>query len=138
MKQLKWLIATAILTLTLTGCSSEEEVIRVGTPYLEDETSGIRFHTDITDTKTITDLRDIIDTEKEVEQPADLTGLADTSFILEIPAEGVLEIWRYVWYLEDGSIILSNDHINGDENAEQDFFVLSADQTAKLKSILED
>lgn len=138
MKQLKWLIAAVILTLTLTGCSSEEEVIRVGTPYLEDETSGIRFHTDITDTETITDLRDIISTEKEVEQPADLTGLADTSFILELPAEGVLEIWRYVWYLEDGSIILSNDHINGDENTEQKFFVLSADQTAKLKSILED
>ncbi|QHJ69930.1 hypothetical protein [Planococcus halotolerans] len=136
MKQLKWLIATAILTITLAGCSSEEEVIRVGAPFQEDETSGVRFHTDITDAESITDLRGIINTGKEVDQPADLTGLADTFFTLEIPEEGVSEIWRYVWYQEDGSTILSNDSLSGDENEDQNFFILTADQTEELKRII--
>ncbi|RAZ81370.1 hypothetical protein [Planococcus halotolerans] len=136
MKQLKWLIATAILAITLAGCSSEEELIRVGAPFQEDETSGIKFHTDIKAAESITDLRGIISTEKEVEKPADLTGLADTFFTLEIPEEGVSEIWRYVWYQEDGSTILSNDNLAGDENEDQDFFILTADQTEELKRIL--
>lgn len=136
MKQLKWLIGTAILALTLAGCSSDGEVIRVGTPYQEDETSGIKFHTDITDAELITDLRDIINTEKEMEQPADLTGLADSFFTLDIPEEGVSLIQRYIWYREDGSTILSNDSLAGDKNGGQDFFVLTADQTEELKRII--
>lgn len=136
MKQLKWLLATAIFAILLGGCSSDGEVIRVGAPFQEDETSGIKFHTDITDAELITDLRGIINTEKEVEQPADLTGLADTFFTLDIPEEGVSEIWRYVWYQEDGSTILSNDSLAGDENEDQDFFILTADQTEELKRIL--
>ncbi|RLQ89873.1 hypothetical protein [Planomicrobium sp. Y74] len=134
MKRLKWLIATAIFAILLGGCSSNNEVIRIGTPFQEDETSGVKFHTDITAAESITDLRDIINTEKEVEQPADLSSLADTFFTLDIPEEGVSEISRYVWYQEDGSTILSNDGLAGNED--QDFFILTADQTEELKHIL--
>lgn len=134
MKHLKGLIATAVLAITLTGCSSNDEVIRIGTPFQEDETSGVKFHTDITAAESITDLRDIMNTEKEVEQPADLSSLADNFFTLDIPEEGVSEISRYVWYQEDGSTILSNDDLAGNED--QNFFILTADQTEELKHIL--
>ncbi|PKH12113.1 hypothetical protein [Planomicrobium sp. MB-3u-38] len=134
MKHLKGLIAIAVLAITLAGCSSNDEVIRIGTPFQEDETSGVKFHTDITNTESITDLRDIMNTEKEVEQPADLSSLADTFFTLDIREEGVSEISRYVWYQEDGSTILSNDDLAGNED--QNFFILTADQTEELKHIL--
>ena len=134
MKHLKGLIAIAVLAITLAGCSSNDEVIRIGTPFQEDETSGVKFHADITASESITDLRDIMNTEKEVEQPEDLSSLADTFFTLDIPEEGVSEISRYVWYQEDGSTILSNDDLAGNED--QNFFILTADQTEELKHIL--
>lgn len=136
MKRLKWLIATAIFATTLAGCSSAEEVIRVGAPFQEDETSGVKFHTDIMNEDSISDLRGIINTEKETEKPEDLTGLADTFFTLDVPEEGVSEIWRYVWYQEDGSTILSDDSLSGDENEDRNFYILAADQTEELKRIL--
>ncbi|WP_281863375.1 hypothetical protein [Planomicrobium okeanokoites] len=138
MKQLKWLIATAILSIILGGCSSDEEVIRVGAPYQEDETSGIKFHTDITDAESITDLRDIINTEKEVEQSADLTGLADTFFTLDIPEEGVSLIQRYIWYQEDGSALLTHKDLKNNEARNKDVYILAPEQTDELKRILEE
>ncbi|MCM3609795.1 hypothetical protein M4S82_00945 [Planococcus sp. MERTA32b] len=138
MKRLKWLIAITITAITLAGCSSDGEVIWVGVPYQEDETSGIKFHTDITDAESITDLRDIINTEKEMEQPADLTGLADTFFTLDIPEEGVSLIQRYIWYREDGSALLTREELKNNEAGNKDVYILAPEQADELKRILEE
>lgn len=138
MKHLKGLIAIAVLAITLAGCSSNDEVIRIGTPFQEDETSGVKFHTDITAAESITDLRDIIDTEKEVEQPADLTGIADTFFTLDIPEEGVSEISRYIWYREDGSALLTREELKNNEANNKNVYILAPEQTEELKRILEE
>lgn len=138
MRKIKLLIATALLTASLTGCSSEGEVIRIGEPYLKDETSGVKFHTDVTDPDAIAALRDLVSTEKETEKPEDLLAQADTSFILDIPEEGVLEIWRYVWYQEDGSAILSNEDLVANVKDYQKFYMLAAEQTEELKGIIEE
>ncbi|HSJ39088.1 MAG TPA: hypothetical protein VK945_12850 [Planococcus sp. (in: firmicutes)] len=126
-----------ILSVTLIGCASDEEVLRVGTPFQEGETNGVEFHTDITDSELVTDLRDVISLEKETEKPADLAMKADTFFTLDIPKEGIAEIRRYVWYLEDGSTLLTHEDPTDSAEDDRDFYMLAAEQTQELKRILE-
>ena len=125
------------LSVVLTGCGSDEEVLRVGTPFQEGETNGVEFHTDITDSELVTDLRDVISLEKETEKPADLAMKADTFFTLDIPKEGIAEIRRYVWYLEDGSTLLTHEDPTDSAEDDRDFYMLAAEQTQELKRILE-
>ncbi|OHX51149.1 hypothetical protein BB776_00765 [Planococcus salinarum] len=126
-----------MLFLILTGCSSDEEVLRVGTPFQEGETNGVEFHTDITDSELVTDLRDVINLEKEVEKPADLEMKADVFFTLDLPQEGISEIRRYVWYLEDGSTLLTHEDPMDSTEDDRGFYMLAAEQTQELKGILE-
>lgn len=130
-------MATTILFVTLTGCAPDEEVLRVGTPFQEDETNGVEFHTDITDSESVTDLREIINQEKETEKPADLEMKADAFFTLDLPQEGIAEIRRYVWYLEDGSSLLTHEDPTDSPEDDRDFYMLTAEQTQELKRILE-
>ncbi|RNF41199.1 hypothetical protein [Planococcus salinus] len=130
------LITTFIISIAMAGCASDE-VIRVGTPFNDEGTTGAEFHTDITDSEAITALRRVIETEKKVEKPKDLTREPDVVFTLNRPEESVSEIWRYVWYQDDGSAFLSNEESAVLVERGQDFFALPKEQTNDLKSILE-
>lgn len=125
-----------MLFLILTGCSSDEEVLRVGTPFQEGETNGVEFHTDITDSELVMDLRDVISLEKEAEKPADLEMKADTFFTLDLPQEGIAEIRRYVWYLEDGSTLLTHEDPTDSAEDDRGFYLLAGEQTEELKRII--
>lgn len=137
-RKFQWLVAIFILCVTLTGCSSDEEVIRIGDPFLEEGTSGVEIHTDITEPDVVKKLRDIINSEKETKRPDNLIAQADTFFTLDIPKDSVSEIWRYVWYQENGSAILSNEDIVDDSTDNQKFYALTAEQATELKGIIED
>lgn len=126
------------LSFTLAGCAAGEEVLRVGTPFQDGETNGVEFHTDITDSDLVTDLRDVISREKETEKPADLEAKADTFFTLDLPQEGVAEIRRYVWFLADGSSLLTHEDPADSVEDDRDFYMLAAEQTQELKRIIED
>lgn len=125
------MLTTIIFLAVLAGGCGSNEIIRVGTPFQNDGTTGVEFHTDITDSEAMTDLRTVIEMEEETEKPENLTREPDTFFKLDRPEEGVSEIRRYVWYLEDGSSVLSSDESG------QEFFTLTEEQTTDLKSIIE-
>lgn len=61
------------------GCT-KEEVLRVGTPFIDDGGEGVKFHSDIKDSASIGTLREIINDENDVEKPKDLGVVADTFF----------------------------------------------------------
>lgn len=125
-----------MLSLTLTGCTADKEVLRVGTPFQEGETNGVEFHTDMTDAELVTDLRDVISLEMEAEKPDDLEMKADAFFTLDLPQEGVSEIRRYVWYLDDGSSLLTHEDPMERTEDDRDFYMLAAEQTQELKRII--
>ncbi|PSL36285.1 hypothetical protein B0H99_107106 [Planomicrobium soli] len=122
-------IVTVIMSITMAGCAPDE-VIRVGTPFISNGTTGAEFHTDITDSRAITDLRTVLEMEEEIEQPKDLTREPDVVFTIDRPQESVSEIWRYIWYENDGSAFLSSGE------RDQGFFALTKEQTDDLKRIL--
>lgn len=120
------------LSVILAGCAADEEVLRVGTPFQDGETTGVEFHTDITDAELVTDLRNVIKQEQEAEKPSDLEMKADTFFTLDLPEQGIAEIRRYVWYLDDGSSLLTHEA----PLDSTDFYLLAAEQTEELKRII--
>ncbi|MCM3745180.1 hypothetical protein M3193_13655 [Sporosarcina luteola] len=128
MKKFIWIVLFLILPVIFSGCSSSDEVIRVGTPVNGIE--GIKINKEIKDSESIEALRAIIRKRTEIEEPKDLDSEPDTFFSLDRPKEGIAELWLYVYYQDDGSSILSNDGVNG-------YFALSKEQTNELRSILE-
>lgn len=111
-------------------------MLRVGTPFQEDETTGVEFHAEIKDSELLADLRDVISLEKEVEKPADLANKADIFFTLDLPQEGIAEIRRYVWYLEDGSALTTHEDHSDSTEDNREFYMLDAKQTQELERIL--
>lgn len=53
------------------GCT-KKEVIRVGTPFNDEGGEGINFHKEITDSKSIAALREIIKNASEIDKPKEL------------------------------------------------------------------
>lgn len=127
----KWVEVLPILLILImfTGCSVDE-VIRVGTPFGDNGTEGVKFHNEMKDSESIEALRKVIDKVKEIEKPEDLDKEPKIFFSLDIPKEGIAEIRLYVWYQDDGSSILYND-------GSDSYFTLTKKQTKELKSILE-
>ena len=117
------------MSVIILGCSASE-VIRVGTPFNENGTEGINFDKEIKDSESIEALRAIIRNVREIEEPKDLDNEPETFFSLDSPKEGIVELWLYVFYQDDGSSILYNDGANI-------YFALSEEQTNELSSILE-
>ena len=111
----------------LFGCSPDE-IIRVGTPFHNNGTDGVKFHDEITDTETITSLRTLIKNAKDIEEPNDLTKEPEVFFSLDKPKEGISEIRRYIWYQDDGSAVLYNEATG--------YSILTKKQTIELKNIL--
>lgn len=123
MKKLIW-IATIFSSLMLFGCSAAE-IVKVGTP-VED---GIEFDFEIKDTERISQIRTLIKEEsQEIEKPDGLSDIAEAFFSLDRPKEGVAEIWRYIWYEEDGTAILFDEF---------NYYTLGKVQTEELKQLLE-
>ena len=129
MKKLVFIFSVLILSVMAIGCT-KEEVLKVGTPFIDDGGEGIKFHSDITDSASIGTLREILNNEDDVEKPKDLGEVADTFFSLDKPKEGIAEIRRSVWYQDDASSILYS------EGADI-YSALTAEQTNELKRILE-
>lgn len=117
------------MLVIFSGCSASE-VIRVGTPFKEIGTGGIKFDKEIKDSESIEALRALIKEVSEIEEPKDLDSGPDTFFSLDRPKEGIAELWLYIFYQDDGSSILYNDGANI-------YFALSKEKTNELRSILE-
>ncbi|MFP3357500.1 hypothetical protein M1Q06_08255 [Planococcus sp. 11815] len=130
------LLAACLSVRMVIGCS-EEEIVRVGTPFNDEGTTGAEFNTGFTDSETISELRAIIEMEEKIEPPKELAPVADLVLTLDKPQENVSELWRYIWYMDDGSAVLSNreNAVVGEEK--QEFYTLDQEQTKELKSILE-
>lgn len=111
----------------LLGCSAAE-VIKVGHPFNEKGTEGVRFHTEITDKEAITKLRTIIDQSKGIDK-LNMGNEADAFFQLDRPDEGISEIRRYIWFQDDGSAVLYDEGSN--------YSTLTKEQTLELRSVLE-
>ncbi len=111
------------------GCA-KKEVLRVGTPFNDDGSEGVKFHRDITDSASIEALRELIKNAGDMEEPKSLGEVADTFFSLDRPKEGIAETQRYVWYQVDASSILYSE-------GSDTYSTLTAKQTKELKKILE-
>lgn len=129
MKSQNWIVLTLIMLIMLSGCSANE-VIRVGTPFNEDGSEGVKFHKDITNSESIDALRRILENVEDIEEPKDLSKEDETFFSLDRPKESVTESRLYVWYQNDGRSILYGDGVNA-------YFSLTKKQTTELRSILE-
>ncbi|MGM0898077.1 MAG: hypothetical protein ACQEV0_09260 [Bacillota bacterium] len=130
------LVSAIIPVILLIGCA-EDEVVRVGTPFNNEGTTGADFHSSFKDPETISELRTLIEKEEKIGRPNDLIAAPDLVFTLDRPEENVSEIWRYVWYQEDGSSVLSNRESAVSVEEDQEFYVMNEEQTTELKSILE-
>lgn len=73
-----WIFSFLIVIGMPTGCSGEER-IRIGSPFYENGSEGVKFHSEVTDADSIANLKKIIE-----------------------------EARGYIWYEEDGSSILSD------------------------------
>ncbi|MDE0581685.1 hypothetical protein ON064_01310 [Planococcus sp. A6] len=136
MRKFLVLFAACLPVMMAIGCSEEEIVrVRVGAPFNDEGTTGAEFNTGFTDSETISELRKIVEMEEKIEPPKELAPVADLVFTLDKPEENVSELWRYVWYMDDGSAVLSNRGNAVEE--EQEFYALNEEQTKELKSILE-
>ncbi|WP_138420857.1 hypothetical protein [Aquibacillus sediminis] len=111
----------------LLGCSADE-VIKVGSPFNDEGTEGVKFNNEITDEEAITKLRTIIDNSKGIDKPS-IENEAEAFFQLDRPDESVSEIRRYIWFQDNGSAVL----FDGGSN----YSILTKEQTLELKSILE-
>lgn len=123
---MKKLIGIAIIftSLLLFGCSANE-LVKVGTPV----EGGIDFDFEIKDKEVISRIRGMIKEEPvEIEKPEGLRDIADAFFSLDRPKEGVIEIWRSIWYEEDGTAILFDEF---------QYYTLTKTQTEQLKHLLE-
>ena len=78
------------LSVIFFGCSSSE-VIRVGTPFNENGTEGVKFDKEIKDSKSIEALREIIRNVREIEKPEDLNTESETFILLDRPKDSVAE-----------------------------------------------
>ncbi|MDL4842423.1 hypothetical protein [Aquibacillus rhizosphaerae] len=114
------------MTVILSGCSANE-VIRVGTPFEDDDTEGVKFNDEITDDEAITSLRTIIDNSNQIDKPNNKHE-PDAFFQLNRPDDSVIEIRRYIWFQDDGSAVL----FDGGSN----YSTLTKQQTLELKNIL--
>ncbi|RLJ87023.1 hypothetical protein [Planococcus citreus] len=136
MRKFLVLLVACLLVMMVIGCS-EEEIVRVGIPFNDEGTTGAEFNTGFTDAETISELRKIIEMEEKVEPPKELTPVADLVLTLDKPEENVSELWRYIWYMDDGSAVLSNRESAVVREDEQEFYTLDEEQTIELKSIIE-
>lgn len=136
MRKFLILLAACLPVMMVIGCS-EEEIVRVGTPFNDEGTTGAEFNTGFTDSETISELRKIIEMEEKIEPPKELPAVADLVLTLDKPEESVSELWRYIWYMDDGSAVLSNRENSVALEDEQEFYALNEEQTKELKSILE-
>lgn len=136
MRRFLLLLTACIPVILIIGCS-EEEMVRVGTPFNDEGTTGAEFHTRFTDSETISELQTLIEMEEKIEPPKELPAVADLVLTVDKPEENVSELIRYVWYLDDGSAVLSNRENVMAITEEQEFYALNQEQTNELKSILE-
>ncbi|WP_138420847.1 hypothetical protein [Aquibacillus sediminis] len=111
----------------LIGCSADK-VIKVGSPFNDEGTEGVKFDNEITDKEAITKLRTIIDNSEGINKP-NIENEAEAFFQLDRLDESVSEIRRYIWFQDDGSAVL----FDGGSN----YSSLTKEQTLELKSILE-
>lgn len=136
MRKFLVLFAACLPIMIMMGCS-EEEIVRVGTPFNDEGTTGAELNKGFTDSETISELRAIIEMEEKIEPPKELPAVADLVLTVDKPEENVSELWRYIWYMDDGSAVLSNrENAEAEEDA-QEFYALNEEQTKELKSILE-
>lgn len=136
MRRFLLLLVACLPVMMAIGCS-EEEIVRVGTPFNDEGTTGAEFNTGFTDSETISEFRAIIKMEEKIEPPKELSPVADLVLTLDKPEESVSELWRYIWYMDDGSAVLSNRENAVAEEDVQEFYTLNEEQTKELKSILE-
>ena len=117
-----------MVLLAISGCSSDE-VIKVGTPFNDNGTTGVKFNKEIRDSESIVRLRTLIDKEQDIEKQTNLNNEPETFFSLDRPMDSVSEFMRYIWYHDDGSAILYN-------RGSDIYSTLTQKQTNELKSIL--
>ncbi|KIN39889.1 hypothetical protein ACFTRE_06960 [Bacillus subtilis] len=68
-----WILSTITVLLAISGCSSDE-VIKVGTPFNDNGTTGVKFNKEIKDSESIVRLRTLIDKEQDIEKPTNLNN----------------------------------------------------------------
>ncbi|ALS74091.1 hypothetical protein AUC31_01950 [Planococcus rifietoensis] len=95
MRRFLLLLAACLPIMIMMGCS-EEEIVRVGTPFNDEGTTGAEFNTGFTDSETISELQVIIEMEEKIEPPKELAPVADLVLTLDKPEENVSELWRYI------------------------------------------
>lgn len=128
-KNVKLLAPLALLVISIILLYEEEqdEVLWTGIPFEEDGETLLDIEHEITDSKSIETVKNIISHEEVVTQPSD-SGVADAYFYLSYPEDEEAEdIKRFVWFMPDGGAVLTD---------EVDYYHLNTDQTEELKMIL--
>ncbi|MDN4607199.1 hypothetical protein [Sporosarcina highlanderae] len=136
MKKYIWSVLILSIAVIFAGCT-KKEVIRVGTPFNDDGVEGINFHYEITESKSIKALREIVKNADEIDKPKELGKEPEIFFSLDRPKEGISEIRRYVYYQDDGSSILCSEGVSGPDGFLDMYFSLNENQTNELKNVLQ-
>lgn len=136
MKKYIWTVLILSIAIITSGCT-KKEVIRVGTPFNDEGGEGINFHQEITDSKSIEALREIIKNADEIDKPKGLERKPEIFFSLDRPREDVAEIRRYVYYQDDGSSILCSNGVSGPDGFPDRYFSLNENHTNDLKNVLQ-
>lgn len=131
-----WLVVILSFSVILAGCATGE-VLRIGTPFTDEGGEGVNFYNEITDSKAIGSLRDIVKNADEIDRPKELKKESDVFISLDETQKGITEIQRYIYYQEDGSSILFADGVSGSDGFPDRYFILNEKQTTELKNVLQ-
>ncbi|SFJ70385.1 hypothetical protein SAMN04487936_103395 [Halobacillus dabanensis] len=107
-------------------------IILVGTPNLNGEGSSVDMDQEISDSKTIDKVEEIIGTAEKIEKPQNKVNGDPDLFFTITKSEGTKkdtpEEKRFVWYHEDGSAVLSD--------GSGEYYNISSNQAGELKEAL--
>ncbi|QAS51458.1 hypothetical protein [Halobacillus litoralis] len=120
-------------TQTEEGNSGEEnKIILVGTPFSNEERSGVNMNEEISDSKNIVKVEDVIGTAENIDKPeAEVEGTPDVFFKIAKSGETYQdsqEERRFVWYQEDGSAVFSD--------GSGEYHTINSSQAKELKEAL--
>ncbi|WP_406945956.1 hypothetical protein ACJA3J_07970 [Halobacillus sp. SY10] len=111
----------------------ESKIILVGTLDSDEEGSGVNMDQEISDSKTIVKIEDVVGNAKKIEKPQDGTKEdPDVFFIItksvgdkrDNPGEK-----RFVWYQEDGGAVLTD--------GSGEYYTINSSQAKELKEALD-
>ncbi|OPJ55981.1 hypothetical protein [Alkalithermobacter paradoxus] len=123
MKYIQCIIVVCLL-LMFSGCSNQD-ILTAGYP----NENGVEFYKEITDKDKIKEVRIWFDNLENLEQPNDLKTEAEADIFVTLANRGIIEILAYIWYIEDGTIIVKRGTSN--------YYTATSEQTEKLKDILD-